>query len=60
MKKTFILLLLSSFFIGISGIFAQNDTPKNLQKSRNNPANYRDKDGHELVFNIKDSFVHKI
>lgn len=55
MKKTFILLLLSSFFIGISGIFAQNDTPKNLQKSRNNPANYRDKDGHELVFNIKDS-----
>ena len=55
MKKTFILLLLSSFFIGISGIFAQNDMPKNLQKSRNNPANYRDKDGHELVFNIKDS-----
>ena len=55
MKKTFILLSLSSFFIGISGIFAQNDTPKNLQKSRNNPANYRDKDSHEMVFNIKDS-----
>ena len=55
MKKTFILLLLSCFFIGISGLFAQNDTPKNLQKSKNNPANYRDKDGHELIFNIKDS-----
>ena len=55
MKKTFILLLLSSFFIGISGISAQNDAPKNLQKSKNNPSNYRDKDGHELVFNIKDS-----
>lgn len=55
MKKTFILLLLSSFFIGISGISAQNNVPKNLQKSRNNPANYRDKDGHELIFNVKDS-----
>ncbi len=55
MKKTFILLLLSAFFISISGLSAQNNTPKNLQKSKNNPANYRDKDGHELVFNIKDS-----
>ncbi len=55
MKKTFILLLLSAFFISISGVSAQNNTPKNLQKSKNNPANYRDKDGHELVFNIKDS-----
>ncbi len=55
MKKTFILLLLSAFFVSISGVSAQNNTPKNLQKSKNNPANYRDKDGHELVFNIKDS-----
>ena len=55
MKKTFILLLLSSFFIGISGLFAQNDTPKNLLKSRNNPENYRDAAGHKRVFNIKDS-----
>ena len=55
MKKTFILLLLSAFFISISGVSAQNNTPKNLQKSKNDPANYRDKDGHELVFNIKDS-----
>ena len=55
MKRTFILLLLSAFFISISGVSAQNNTPKNLQKSKNNPANYRDKDGHELVFNIKDS-----
>jgi len=55
MKKTFILLLLSAFFISISGVSAQNNTPKNLQKSKNNPANYRDKDGHELVFNIKNS-----
>ena len=55
MKKTFILLLLSAFFISISGLSAQNNTPKNLQKSKNNPANYRDKDGHELVFNIKNS-----
>ena len=55
MKKKFILLLLSAFFISISGVSAQNNTPKNLQKSKNNPANYRDKDGHELVFNIKDS-----
>ena len=35
--------------------FAQNNTPKNLQKSKNNPANYRDADGHKLVFNVKDS-----
>ena len=55
MKKTFILLLMSIFIFGISGIFAQNNVPKNLQKSKNNPANYRDKDGHELIFNIKDS-----
>lgn len=55
MKKTFILLLMSIFLFGISGIFAQNNVPKNLQKSKNNPANYRDADGHELIFNIKDS-----
>jgi len=34
---------------------AQNSTPKNLQKSRNNQADYRDADGHELIFNIKNS-----
>ena len=55
MKRTFILLLLSAFFLGLSGVSAQNNTPKNLQKSKNNPANYRDSDGHELIFNIKDS-----
>ena len=55
MKRTFILLLLSAFFLGLSGVSAQNNTPKNLQKSKNNPANYRDADGHELIFNIKDS-----
>ena len=55
MKRTCILLLLSAFFLGLSGVSAQNNTPKNLQKSKNNPANYRDADGHELIFNIKDS-----
>ena len=55
MKKTFILLLISVLCCGAFGVFAQNDVPKNLQKSKNNPANYRDKDGHELVFNIKDA-----
>ena len=55
MKKTFILLLISVLCCGAFGVSAQNDVPKNLQKSRNNPANYRDKDGHELIFNIKNS-----
>ena len=55
MKRTFILLLVSVLCCGASGVFAQNDVPKNLQKSKNNPANYRDADGHKLVFNIKDS-----
>jgi len=55
MKKTFILLLLSVFCCGVLGAFAQNNQPKNLQKSRNNPAGYRDADGHELIFNIKGS-----
>lgn len=53
MKKTFILLLISVLCCGAGAVFAQNDVPKNLQKSKNNPANYRDKDGHELIFNIK-------
>ena len=39
----------------LKSVTAQNLTPKNLQQSRNNPANYRDADGHELIFNIKDS-----
>ena len=56
MKKSFILLVLSAFLFGFHfNVAAQNDVSKNLQKSRNNPANYRDKDGHELIFNIKDS-----
>lgn len=55
MKKSFILLLMSVFCLGAFGVMAQNNQPKNLQKSKNNPANYRDADGHKLVFNIKDS-----
>lgn len=55
MKRTFILLLLSVFCCGAFCAFAQNNQPKNLQKSRNNPAGYRDADGHELIFNIKGS-----
>ena len=39
----------------LSSVTAQNIMSKNLQKSRNNPAGYRDADGHELIFNIKDS-----
>ena len=55
MKKVSILLLMSIFLFGIAGLSAQNNVPKNLQKSKNNPANYRDADGHKLVFNVKDS-----
>ena len=55
MKKSFILLLISVLFCGAYDLSAQNNQPKNLQKSKNNPANYRDADGHKLVFNIKDS-----
>ena len=55
MKKTSILLLLLTFCFGALGVMAQNSQPKNLQKSKNNPAGYRDADGHELIFNIKDS-----
>ncbi len=56
MKKSFILLVLSAFLFGFHfDVAAQNNQPKNLQKSKNNPANYRDADGHELIFNIKDS-----
>ena len=57
MKKTFILLLMTVFCCGAMGVFAQNNQPKNLQKSKNNPAGYRDADGHELVFNIKALFL---
>ena len=60
MRKNVIFLMISGLMFGFLMLFAnavsaQNNTPKNLQKSRNNPANYRDKDGHELIFNIKDS-----
>jgi len=55
MKKSFILLLISVLCCGAYGVMAQNNTPKNLQKSKNNPANYRDADGHKIIFNVKDS-----
>ena len=53
-----IITILSQFFtiaIPLESVTAQNITPKNSQKSRNNLAGYRDADGHELIFNIKDS-----
>ena len=58
MRKNVIFLMIFGMVLGglfANAAFAQNDSPKNLQKSRNNPANYRDKDGHELIFNIKGS-----
>jgi hypothetical protein len=58
MRKKVIFLMIFGVFMGglcANAAFAQNDTPKNLLKSRNNPENYRDADGHKLVFNIKDS-----
>ena len=60
MRKNVIFLMLSGLMFGFLMLFAnaataQNDVPKNLQKSKNNPANYRDKDGHELIFNVKDA-----
>ncbi len=60
MRKNVIFLMISGLMLGFLMLFAnaataQNNIPKNLQKSKNNPANYRDKDGHELIFNIKDS-----
>ena len=58
MRKNVIFLMIFGMVLGglfANVAFAQNDSPKNLQKSRNNPANYRDKDGHELIFNIKGS-----
>ncbi|MBQ6155640.1 MAG: DUF5106 domain-containing protein [Bacteroidales bacterium] len=38
-----------------ASVTAQNITSKKELRSGNNPASYRDADGHELVFNIKDS-----
>ena len=60
MKKNVFFLMLSGLMFGFMMLFAnvataQNNVPKNLQKSKNNPAGYRDADGHELIFNIKDS-----
>ena len=39
----------------LASVTAQNTTTKKLQKSKNNPATQRDANGHELIFNIKDS-----
>jgi hypothetical protein len=39
----------------LASVTAQNISSKNLQQSKNNPTGYRDADGHELIFNIKDS-----
>lgn len=50
-----ILGMIFNVVMPLKSVTAQNLTPKNLQQSRNNPANYRDADGHELIFNIKDS-----
>ena len=50
-----ILGLVFNLMMPLMNATAQNSTPKNLQKSKNNPADNRDADGHELVFNIKDS-----
>ena len=50
-----ILSLIFNIVMPLSSVTAQNIMSKNLQKSRNNPAGYRDADGHELIFNIKDS-----
>ncbi len=60
MKKLLLFLFSLVFMVGAQALMpsvanAQNNTPKNLQKSKNNPANYRDADGHKLIFNIKDS-----
>jgi len=50
-----ILGLIFNIEMSLTSVTAQNITAKNLQKSKNNPASYRDADGHELVFHIKDS-----
>ena len=50
-----VLGLIFDFMMPLASVSAQNITSKNMQKSRNNSASYRDADGHELIFNIKDS-----
>lgn len=54
-----LIIIILSFMIKVamqlSNVTAQNITQKKLQKSRNNAADYRDADGHELIFNIKSS-----
>lgn len=56
MRKNVIFLMFAGLMMLFANVAtAQNNSPKNLQKSKNNPAGYRDADGHELVFNIKDS-----
>ena len=53
-----IITILSLFFniaMPLESVTAQNIAPNNSQKSKNNLADYRDADGHELIFNIKDS-----
>ena len=50
-----ILGMIFNIAMPLASVTAQSTTPKNLQQSKNNPAGYRDADGHELIFNIKDS-----
>jgi len=50
-----ILSLIFNITMPFVSVTAQNIMPKNLQQSKNNPADYCDADGHELIFNIKDS-----
>ena len=50
-----ILSLIFNIAMPLLSATAQNSTLKNMQKSRNNRTDYRDADGHELIFNIKDS-----
>ena len=50
-----ILGLIFNVAMPLASVTAQNNQPKNMQKSKNNPAGFRDADGHELIFNIKDS-----
>ena len=50
-----ILGLIFNIAMPLASVTAQNNQPKNMQKAKNNPAGFRDADGHELIFNIKDS-----
>ena len=47
--------LIFNVALPLASATAQNVTTKSLQKSRGNRTDYHDADGHELIFNIKDS-----